>query len=76
MGLYKKPDGVKRVLAPRPEGVDPPAILDIGAGSGRWALDMAKEFPHAEVVGLDLTPPNLATYGLLRSLTLRSLITF
>lgn len=59
-GFYSKPDVVKRILALRPEGVEPPAILDIGTGSGSWVLDMAKEFPHAEVVGVDLTPANLA----------------
>ncbi|KAG8920211.1 hypothetical protein FRC00_010330, partial [Tulasnella sp. 408] len=33
-----------------------PAVLDIGAGSGAWAIDMAKAFPDAEVVGMDLVP--------------------
>jgi len=35
----------------------PRDILDVGSGSGRWALDMALTFPHANVVGLDLVPP-------------------
>ena len=26
---------------------------------GAWALDMAKEFPHADVLGIDLVPTNL-----------------
>lgn len=37
--------------------VQPRDILDVGSGSGRWALDMALTFPDANVVGLDLVPP-------------------
>lgn len=32
-------------------------ILDVGCGSGRWAMEMAALFPDARVVGLDLVPP-------------------
>jgi tRNA G46 methylase TrmB len=28
-------------------------ILDLGCGSGRWALDMAYQYPDAEIVGVD-----------------------
>ncbi|KAG9016617.1 hypothetical protein FRB90_002778 [Tulasnella sp. 427] len=34
-------------------------LPDIGSGSGSWMLDMAKMFPHAEFVGMDLAPANL-----------------
>jgi len=43
-------------------------ILDVGCGTGRWAIEMARQFPAAQVVGLDLVsqinheqdlPPNL-----------------
>ncbi|MBO0685225.1 MAG: methyltransferase domain-containing protein [Candidatus Dormibacteraeota bacterium] len=40
----------------------PERILDVGSGSGRWGWELAREFPGALVVGLDLVPgkPNLA----------------
>ncbi|KAH8106814.1 S-adenosyl-L-methionine-dependent methyltransferase [Cristinia sonorae] len=56
-GLYSAPDLVRRALQPRPWSS--PAVLDVGCGSGRWAIDMANEFPHCEVVGIDLVPPNV-----------------
>lgn len=53
-GLYPAPDIVQELLAPR-EGVQQ-RILDVGCGTGAWAISMAKEFPHAHVVGIDLAP--------------------
>ena len=35
---------------------DPREILDIGTGTGVWALEMAKKFPRAHVTGIDLSP--------------------
>lgn len=32
----------------------PSAILDVGCGTGRWAAEMAAQFPGATVIGLDL----------------------
>ncbi|TFK39829.1 S-adenosyl-L-methionine-dependent methyltransferase [Crucibulum laeve] len=32
------------------------SILDVGCGSGIWAIEMARRFSHAEVVGFDLNP--------------------
>jgi ubiquinone/menaquinone biosynthesis C-methylase UbiE len=47
----------------------PERILDVGAGTGQWAFDMAEEFPHSLVVGFDLVPDKLehpANYRLVR----------
>ncbi|KAF1976984.1 putative Trans-aconitate 2-methyltransferase [Bimuria novae-zelandiae CBS 107.79] len=35
---------------------DPRRILDIGTGTGTWAMEMGTEFPDAEVIGTDLSP--------------------
>lgn len=36
---------------------NPLAILDVGCGTGRWAMEMAQLFPDANVIGLDIVPP-------------------
>ncbi|KAF7190415.1 Secondary metabolism regulator laeA [Pseudocercospora fuligena] len=35
---------------------DPRAILDVGTGTGIWAIEMGDLYPEAEVVGTDLSP--------------------
>ncbi|KAB5543128.1 S-adenosyl-L-methionine-dependent methyltransferase [Coniochaeta sp. 2T2.1] len=35
---------------------NPQTILDIGTGTGIWAIDMGDEYPEAEVIGIDLSP--------------------
>ncbi|KAI5800577.1 S-adenosyl-L-methionine-dependent methyltransferase [Pyronema domesticum] len=40
-------------LAPLEE---PHRILDIGTGTGIWAVEMAEQYPMAEVIGTDLSP--------------------
>src|SRR5436305_513470 len=34
----------------------PQRVLDVGTGTGIWALDFADEFPSAVVIGTDLSP--------------------
>lgn len=35
----------------------PHSILDVGCGTGRWGAEMARQFPNANVVGVDIAPP-------------------
>ncbi|MCJ1432955.1 hypothetical protein MMC27_002313 [Xylographa pallens] len=40
---------------------NPKRILDLGTGTGLWAIEMADNFPNATVIGTDLSPvqPNM-----------------
>ena len=38
-----------------PLSPDTRTILDVGSGTGMWAMDMAQQFPHAQIIGVDLT---------------------
>ncbi|KAI9811556.1 MAG: hypothetical protein M1832_000866 [Thelocarpon impressellum] len=44
-----------------PIGKNPQRVLDIGTGTGIWAIEMGDEYPSAEVFGNDLSPvqPNM-----------------
>lgn len=44
--LFKAPIGRRRLAR----------ALDVGTGTGIWALDFADQFPDCEVVGTDLSP--------------------
>ncbi|KAM5364364.1 hypothetical protein ACJZ2D_011561 [Fusarium nematophilum] len=44
----------KLFLAPLDKSVH--SVLDIGTGTGIWAIDFADEYPNAEVIGTDLSP--------------------
>ncbi|PKS08525.1 hypothetical protein jhhlp_004910 [Lomentospora prolificans] len=39
-----------------PIGDNPRKVLDVGTGTGIWAIDMADQFPSAEVIGTDISP--------------------
>ncbi|KAM0355009.1 hypothetical protein ACHAPU_000857 [Fusarium lateritium] len=43
-------------LQQSPTNLIPKNILDIGCGTGIWAIEMADTHPTAEVVGVDLSP--------------------
>ena len=52
--LFLRTLGGKLHLAPIPEDVQ--NVLDVGTGTGIWAIDFADEYPSARVVGTDLSP--------------------
>ncbi|KAG5815068.1 hypothetical protein H9Q74_011915, partial [Fusarium xylarioides] len=41
---------------PNPDSPDEYRILDLGCGTGIWAIEMADEYPNATVAGVDLSP--------------------
>ncbi|KZL86409.1 umta protein, partial [Colletotrichum incanum] len=39
-----------------PIGDKPQKVLDLGTGTGIWAIDFADDYPSAEVTGIDISP--------------------
>jgi SAM-dependent methyltransferase len=39
-----------------PIGDHPQKVLDVGTGTGIWAIDFADQYPSAEIIGTDLSP--------------------
>lgn len=52
--LYLLTLGGKLFLAPI--GDNPQSVLDVGTGTGIWAMDFADQYPSAQVIGFDLSP--------------------
>ncbi|WAO91460.1 Hypothetical protein NCS54_00893300 [Fusarium falciforme] len=52
--IYRLLIGGKLHLAPI--GDSPQRVLDLGTGTGIWAMDFADEYPSADVRGTDLSP--------------------
>ncbi|KAL2182151.1 S-adenosyl-L-methionine-dependent methyltransferase [Thermothelomyces heterothallicus CBS 202.75] len=54
--LYTAPLRIPRPGEVVTEGGGDFRILDLGCGTGIWAIDMADEYPRASVFGVDLSP--------------------
>ena len=52
--IFQRTLGGKLHLAPIPKDVQ--NVLDVGTGTGIWAIDFADEYPSARVIGTDLSP--------------------
>jgi len=42
---------------------DPKRAIDIGTGTGIWAVDFADEYPECLVTGIDLSPGQPTLYA-------------
>ncbi|OBR13084.1 Methyltransferase domain-containing protein [Colletotrichum higginsianum IMI 349063] len=42
---------------PNDEGSSVKRVLDLGTGTGLWAIEFGDEHPEAEVIGVDIVPP-------------------
>lgn len=54
-GLFPRDSAVHELLSRTADGYKP-RVLDIGTGSASWAIAIAKAYPNAEVIGMDLAP--------------------
>ncbi|KAF5670071.1 methyltransferase [Fusarium heterosporum] len=60
---------------PNDPGAKVKRVLDLGTGTGIWAIDYADEHPDTQVVGVDLSPIQPDLYDLLFSIFRHLLIT-
>ncbi|KAI8975106.1 S-adenosyl-L-methionine-dependent methyltransferase [Mycotypha africana] len=45
---------IQSILQFKSSRENPSKVLDVGCGTGTWVLEMASEFPHAEIYGIDV----------------------
>lgn len=55
-GLFSLQQDIDDTLATQDPALERKAVLDIGCGSGQWALNIASSYPHVRVVGIDQVP--------------------
>lgn len=48
--------GGKLFTAPIPKEQTLHRVLDVGTGTGIWAIDFGDEYPETQVIGVDLSP--------------------
>ncbi|KAK1991053.1 methyltransferase domain-containing protein [Colletotrichum falcatum] len=53
-------DGRLGNAPPTNKGAKVGRVLDVGTGTGIWAIDFGEEHPEADVLGVDLSPPAAA----------------
>ena len=53
-GMLRMTMGGKLFYAPLGENLG--RVLDIGTGTGIWAIDVGDEYPSADIIGTDLSP--------------------
>lgn len=46
-----------------PIGEKPARILDVGTGTGIWAIEIGDDYPDAEIIGTDLSPTQPSWYS-------------
>jgi SAM-dependent methyltransferase len=54
--IYRMLAGGALYYAPFTENNPPNRVLDLGTGTGIWAIDFADEYPNSVVIGTDLSP--------------------
>ncbi|KAH7353554.1 S-adenosyl-L-methionine-dependent methyltransferase [Plectosphaerella cucumerina] len=54
--FYLSLDGKLGLAPPNDPGATVGRVLDLGTGTGIWAMDFGDEHPEAEITGIDLSP--------------------
>jgi methylase of polypeptide subunit release factors len=55
-GLVRQILDGRNHLAPFSRANAPRRVLDIATGTGTWAIEMADDYPEAQIIGTDLSP--------------------